>query len=65
LLSRAEQFRANADECERRASHLYDARVKAQFMELASQWRRLAGQVESIAHERKSALKTIQTAPEK
>jgi hypothetical protein len=59
-LSKAEQFRANADECERRASHSRDPRVKAQFMDLAGQWRRLAGRVENLANERASALKTMQ-----
>jgi hypothetical protein len=61
-LSKAEQFRANADECERRASHSHDPRVKAQFIDLASHWRHLAGLVESLAHDRETAKKTIQTA---
>jgi hypothetical protein len=54
--SRAEQFCAKADECERRAAHSRDPRVKAQFMDLASQWRQLAEQVEIIAHDKESAL---------
>jgi hypothetical protein len=57
--SRAEQFRANADECERRAINSRDPQPKAQFMDLASHWRHLAGQVESIAHDRECALKTM------
>jgi len=59
--SNIERFRANADECERRASQSRDPQLKAQFMELAADWRHLAEQVESIAHDRESALKTLRT----
>jgi hypothetical protein len=58
---KAEQFRANADKCERRAINSRDPQLKAQFMDLASHWRHLAGQIESIAHDRESALKTLRT----
>ena len=61
---KAEQFRAHADECERRASHSRDPQLKAQFMELASDWRQLAKQVERIAHDRESAPKTLRTVEE-
>jgi hypothetical protein len=57
--SRAERFRANADECDRLASQSLDPRVKAQFTDLASDWRHLAEQVESIAHDRESALNAL------
>ena len=59
--SRAERFRANAVECERQAVRSPDARLKAQFTDLASQWRYLAEQVERIAYDRGSALKTLRT----
>jgi hypothetical protein len=47
--SKAEQLRAHAVQREWRASDSHDPQVKAQFIDLASQWRHLAAQVESIA----------------
>ena len=55
--SKAERFRANAGECERRAINSRDPLLKAQFMELANDWRHLAEHVERIAHARQSARK--------
>jgi hypothetical protein len=59
--SRAERFRAKADERERQASHSRDYRVKAQFLDSASHWRHLAGQAQSIANDRESVLKMLRT----
>jgi hypothetical protein len=63
MLSKAEQFRANADECERLACYSHDPRVGAQFMDLASHWRYLARHVEGFAHDRISAVNVLRTGP--
>jgi hypothetical protein len=46
--SRAERFRVHADECERIANSSRKLQFKAQFMDLARQWRILADQVEHM-----------------
>jgi len=42
----AEDYRARAAQCERMAERNRDPTLKAQYLELASQWRDLAQQVE-------------------
>jgi len=48
LHSRADQFRKNADDCERRAVSCKDQHAKKTFEELARQWRYLARQVDEM-----------------
>jgi hypothetical protein len=47
--SRAEQFCANADECDREAEPSSDLQPRAEFTDLARQWRLLADEVEHKA----------------
>jgi len=42
----AEEYRARAAQCERMAERNRDPTLKAQYLELARQWRDLAQQVE-------------------
>jgi hypothetical protein len=46
--AKSDQFRANADECERQARRARDPQVIAQFRDLAKRWRDLAAQVEQL-----------------
>jgi len=48
MQARADQFRKNADDCERRAASCKDRHVKKIFEELAHQWRYLARQVDEM-----------------
>jgi hypothetical protein len=45
-VTKTEQYRANADACDKEAAKSHDTEVKRQFSELASQWRDLAKQAE-------------------
>lgn len=42
MIARPDDYRARADECEWEASATRDSRIKAQFLDLARQWRELA-----------------------
>lgn len=44
-----EDYRARAAQCERMAERNHDPTLKAQYLELARQWRDLAHQVEKDA----------------
>jgi len=44
--SRAEEFRANAEECERLAKELNSVSARREMLEIAWEWRDLARQVE-------------------
>jgi hypothetical protein len=46
--SRAEEYRAHANECDRRAATARDPEVKSQFDELARQWREMANQIDRM-----------------
>jgi hypothetical protein len=46
--SRAERFRARADECDWKAKRSSSLQASMQFRDLARQWRLLADQVEHI-----------------
>jgi hypothetical protein len=45
-VTKTEQYRANADMCDKEAAKAQDPEVKRQFSELASQWRDLAKHAE-------------------
>jgi hypothetical protein len=47
-VTKAEEYRANAAECDKRAAVARDREVKAQFEELARQWRMMAEQAERM-----------------
>jgi hypothetical protein len=42
MASRADTYRANAAECDRQAASTCDPDIKAQFPDLARQWREMA-----------------------
>jgi hypothetical protein len=46
MLSRAEEYRQRARDCEQAAQETIDAGMKALFQELGNQWLRLAGETE-------------------
>lgn len=46
---RAEQFRANAANCERRAKDTHHPKIAGEFRFLAQRWRELAAQVEAFS----------------
>jgi hypothetical protein len=48
VASKAEEYRAKAAECDQRAASIRDAKVKAQYQELARQWRELAKQADHM-----------------
>jgi hypothetical protein len=64
MRSRAEQLRARADACDRRAFNSRAPGARTQFLNLASQWRQLADRVERNANEMESNLKMRQIALE-
>jgi hypothetical protein len=53
-MSRAEDYRARAGECDHRAECVNDPVVKAEFSEMAQQWRHMAEQIEQLERERRS-----------
>jgi hypothetical protein len=46
MATKAEEYRANAVECDRRAAATRDIEVKVQFQELARRWRDMAKQAD-------------------
>jgi len=52
MTSRAAHYREEAFACERRAEEVRDPYVKLTFLNLANQWRDLAGQVENLEKNR-------------
>jgi hypothetical protein len=46
VLSKPENYRARAAQCEHMAERNRDAALKAQYLEMARQWRELAEQAE-------------------
>jgi hypothetical protein len=48
VISKADEYRAKAAECERRAAATLDPDIKEQFEDLARQWRAMAKQAESL-----------------
>ena len=46
--SRAEQYRAQATQCETAAAAAHDPKIKATYADLAKQWRDLARQVDTL-----------------
>ena len=46
MLSRAEEYRQRAKDCEQMAQETFDAGMKALFQELGNQWLHLASEVE-------------------
>lgn len=45
-MTRAEQYRARAEEAERRGAQVRNADVKRAYFEIARQWREMADQAE-------------------
>jgi hypothetical protein len=56
MLSRAEEYRQRARDCEQAAQETIDAGMKALFQELGNQWLRLAGETE--LPDQKNAMRT-------
>jgi hypothetical protein len=56
MLSRAEEYRQRARDCEQAARETIDAGMKALFQELGNQWLRLAGETE--LPDQKNAMRT-------
>jgi hypothetical protein len=48
VVTRAQQYRAKAAECDQRAATTEHADIKEQFEELARQWRDMAEQIDRI-----------------
>ncbi len=42
VISKADEYRAKAEECEQQAASAHDSQIKAQLRDLAQQWRKLA-----------------------
>jgi len=42
VISKADEYRAKAEECEQQAASAHDPQIKAQLRDLAGQWRKLA-----------------------
>ena len=42
VTSKAEEYRANAQECEELAEQMRDSFIKEQFLEVAKKWRHMA-----------------------
>jgi hypothetical protein len=53
-MSKAEQYRARATACDDRAEQISDATVRAEFRQMARQWRHMAEQIEQLERERRS-----------
>jgi hypothetical protein len=52
-MTKVEDYRARAHECELRADQVHDPEVKQQFLELARQWRHMAAQWAELLTERR------------
>ena len=48
MISKADQYRTKAVECDKRVAVALDADIKEQFEDLARQWREMAKQVERM-----------------
>jgi hypothetical protein len=48
MVTRAQQYRAKAAECDQRAATTEHADIKEQFEELARQWRDMADQIDRM-----------------
>ena len=51
-MTKVEEYRARASECELRAGQVHDLEVRQQFLELARQWRHMAAQWAQLLAER-------------
>ena len=51
MASRPEIYRSRAGECDATAASATDSRIRMNFMELATQWRDLARQIETLEPE--------------
>jgi hypothetical protein len=49
VASKVEEYRAKAAECDQHAASIRDANVRAQYQELARQWRELARQADQTS----------------
>jgi hypothetical protein len=50
-MTRADEYRAHAAECEKQAACGFDPKIKKQLEDIASQWRTLAAMVEQLDRE--------------
>ena len=48
MISKADEYRAKAAECDQRAAATPDVDIKQQFEDLARQWREMAKQTERM-----------------
>jgi hypothetical protein len=48
VTSKAEEYRANARECEENAEQTRDSHLKEQFLKTAQQWRDMADHAEKL-----------------
>jgi len=53
VMTKVEEYRARARECELRASQVHDLEVRQQFLDLARQWAHMATQWANLLAERK------------
>jgi hypothetical protein len=51
-MTKVEEYRARASECELRSREVHDLEVKQLFLELAQQWRHMAAQWAELLAER-------------
>jgi hypothetical protein len=51
-MTKVEEYRAKARECELRAGEVHDLEVRQQFLELARQWHQMAPQWADVLAER-------------
>ena len=56
-MPKGNEYRAKAEACERQAASAHDRRVKAQFEDLARQWRELAAIADDVDTLLKTTLK--------
>jgi hypothetical protein len=52
VMTKVEEYRARASECELRSREVHDLEVKQLFLELAQQWRHMAAQWAELLAER-------------
>jgi hypothetical protein len=53
-MKKPDEYRARATECDYRAEEVNDASVRAEFRNMAQQWRQMAKQIEQLELERRS-----------
>jgi hypothetical protein len=53
-MNKADDYRARATECEKRADSAQDHTVRRDFQDMARQWRQMAEQIEMLEAERRS-----------